>query len=173
MIIDPDGDGNWMDNNFLMDIKSDKRGVTASPGSYKVTVRDTDVAPVASFSKSSVRLTEGSELSAGNEVSISVAVPMGTKAANTPAGIGSLTNELRFTASPEGAAVATCPTADAPDEKAVVAVTLGGQLELLTSGDNEGQYETERRAGTMRFTACGDMSGFTTRWSRSASSRRR
>ena len=160
VIIDPGGDGNWVDNKFSISIDSSEIGLSANPGSYAITVRDTDVAPVASFSKPSVRLTEGTQTSVGSEVAVSVAVPMGTKAANTPAGIGSLTNEIRFTASPEGAAVATCPTADAPDEDAVIAVTLGGQLELLTSGDNEGQYETDARAGTLSFTACGDMSGF-------------
>ena len=161
VIIDPGGDGNWVDNMFTMDIESDELGISPNPGSFRVTVSDTDVAPVAAFSKSSVRLTEGSELSEGNEVSVSVAVPQGTMAANTPAGIGSLTNEIRFTASPEGAAVATCPEEGAMGYgDAVVAVTLGGNLELLGSGDNEGQYETDARAGTMRFTACGDMSGF-------------
>ena len=32
VIIDPGGDGNWMDNNFSMDIESDKRRHIGQPG---------------------------------------------------------------------------------------------------------------------------------------------
>ena len=160
VIIDPGGDGNWVDDMFTMTIESDVGTIDPNPANFKVTVRDTDVAPVASFTPSSVRLTEGTMTSTGSEVAISVAVPTGTMAANTPAGIDSLQNELRFTASPEGAAVATCPGAtDDNYGDAVVAVTLGAAT-LLDSGDNEGQYQTASRAGTLGFTACRDMSGF-------------
>ena len=164
-IVDPGGDGNWVDNMFIMTIESDVSTVDPEPANFTVTVSDTDVAPVASFSKSSVRLTEGSETSTGNEVSLSVAVPEGTMAANTPAGIASLTNNIRFSASPEGAAVATCPApADENYGDAVVAVTTDN-ITLQASGDNAGQYQSDNGAGalgtaTLSFAACGDMSGF-------------
>ena len=165
VIVDPGGDGNWVDNMFTMTIESSLGPVDPDPANFTVTVSDTDVAPVASFSKSSVRLTEGSETSTGNEVSLSVAVPEGTMAANTPAGIASLTNNIRFSASPEGAAVAACPVStDDNYGEAVVAVTTDN-ITLQASGDNEGQYQSDNAAGalgtaTLSFAACGDMSGF-------------
>ena len=166
VIIDPGGDGNWVDNMFTMNIESDALGISPSPGSFRVTVSDTDVAPVAAFGKSSIRLTEGSATTDANAVSVTVAVPRGTMPANTPDGIGSLTNQIRFSASPEGAAVATCPAATADNYgTAVVAVTPTG-ITLVASGDNEGQYQTDVGAGTLAASAsfgleaCGDMSGF-------------
>ena len=166
VIIDPGGDGNWVDNMFTMNIESDALGISPSPGSFRVTVRDTDVAPVAAFGKSSVRLTEGSATTGTNAVTVTVAVPKGTKAANTPAGISELTNNIRFSASPEGAAVDECPAATADNYgDAVVAVTPNG-ITLVASGDNEGQYMADAGAGNLAATAsfgleaCGDMSGF-------------
>ncbi|MCE2543879.1 MAG: hypothetical protein J4F30_10685, partial [Acidobacteria bacterium] len=58
VIVDPGGDGNWVDNMFTMTIESSLGPVDPDPANFTVTVSDTDVAPVASFSKSSVRLTE-------------------------------------------------------------------------------------------------------------------
>ena len=166
VIIDPGGDGNWVDNMFTMTIESSVATVDPDPANFRVTVTDTDVAPVASFSPSSVRLTEGTQTSTGSEVSISVAVPTGTMAANTPAGIGSLTNNIRFTASPAGATAATCPAnAEAEGYGEVVLAVTPAAITLQTTGDNEGQYQADNGAGTLgtatlSFQACGDMSGF-------------
>ena len=72
VIIDPDGDGNWMDNSFIMDIESDELGISASPGSYKVTVVDTSVQPTAKFSKTSLALTEETQTSVPVTITVGV-----------------------------------------------------------------------------------------------------
>ena len=63
VIIDPDGDTNWVDNKFTINIESDKLGISPNPGSYSVTVTDDDVQPTAKFSKTSLVLTEETETS--------------------------------------------------------------------------------------------------------------
>ena len=75
MIIDPSGDGNWVDNKFSIKIESDDVAISANPGTYSVTVRDTDVQPAVTFSKTSVALTEGTATVAANTVNIAVGVP--------------------------------------------------------------------------------------------------
>ena len=92
VIIDPSGDGNWVDNKFSINIESDERKGRLSQrrALYSVTVRDTDVQPAVTFSKTSVALTEGTATVAANTVNIAVGVPTGTKPANTPAGISAL-----------------------------------------------------------------------------------
>ena len=158
VIIDPMGDGNWVDNSFSIDIESDKIGLSANPGSYKVTVIDNDVAPVATFSKTSLALTEETETTV--PVSIAVGVPTGTKAANTPDGIAQLTNNVQFTTSPAGAAVMDNCVADDDDD--VIAITLNGIGEVA---DEDDTYQVTGGAGnvgtaTIGIEACGDMSDF-------------
>ena len=161
VIIDPDGDGNWMDNNFIMDIESDMLGISASPGSYKVTVVDTSVQPTAKFSKTSVALTEGTQTSGGNEVAITVGVGEDDTA---PAGLTSLTNPIQFTTSPAGAAVLT--DCDPMSEKDVIALTLSGIDAAMDDGDTVADtWQVSQGAGgnaaaTIGIVACGDMSGF-------------
>ena len=87
VIIDPGGDGNWMDNNFIMDIESSMLGISANPGSYKVTVVDTSVQPTAKFSKTSLVLTEETQTSV--PVAITVGVPTGADDPPAPAGLAS------------------------------------------------------------------------------------
>ena len=154
VIIDPGGDGNWMDNNFLMDIESDKRGVTASPGSYKVTVVDTSVQPTAKFSKTSLALTEETA------TTVPVAITVGVGADDTaPDGLTSLTNMIQFTTSPAGAAVLN--DCDGDSEKDVIALTLVG---IAAEGEDD-TWEVQQGIGqastaTIGVEACGDMSGF-------------
>ena len=158
VIIDPDGDGNWVNNNFSIDIESDKIGLSANPGSYRVTVVDTDVQPTVKFSKTSLALTE--ETATTVPVSITVGVPTGTKAENTP-DTGSLTNNIRFTASPAGAAVDMC---DPMSEDDVIAVDLAG-IDAYTMGGATDTWQVTGNAGnvgtaTIGIEACGDMSSF-------------
>ena len=159
VIIDPGGDGNWMDNNFIMDIESDMLGISASPGSYKVTVVDTSVQPTAKFSKTSLVLTEETQTSV--PVAITVGVPTGADDPPAPAGLASLTNNVQFTTSPAGAAVLVC---DAASEKDVVALTLSG-IGAFTEMDAKDTWQVNAGAGsdaaaTIGVEACGDMSGF-------------
>ena len=102
VIIDPGGDGNWADNSFTMDLRTVEAGVSPTPGSFKVTVRDTSPQPTVSFSRTSVSLTEGSQTTTGNPVNVEIGVPPKMTA---PTGMNSLTNVIQFTTSPAGAAV--------------------------------------------------------------------
>ena len=165
VIIDPSGDGNWVDNKFSIKIESDDVAISANPGTYSVTVGDTDVQPAVTFSKTSVALTEGTATVAANTVNIAVGVPKGTKPANTPAGISVLTNQIRFTASPAGAAVATCPAStEANYGDAVIGLTVNG-IAPYTEMMAEDTWQVTNMAGnigtaTIGIEACGDMSGF-------------
>ena len=159
VIIDPGGDGNWMDNDFIMDIESDMLGISASPGSYKVTVVDTSVQPTAKFSKTSLVLTEETQTSV--PVAITVGVPTGADDPPAPAGLASLTNNVQFTTSPAGAAVTTCA---ADSEKDVIALTFAG-IGPFTEMDAKDTWQVQAGAGsdaaaTINIEACGDMSGF-------------
>ena len=155
VIIDPDGDGNWMDNNFIMDIESSMLGISASPGSYKVTVVDTSVQPTAKFSKTSLALTEETQ------TSVPVAITVGVGADDTaPAGLASLTNNIQFTTSPAGAAVLDNCVADDDDD--VIALMLVG---VAAEGTEDDTWQVQAGAGsdataTIGIEACGDMSGF-------------
>ena len=155
VIIDPDGDGNWMDNSFIMDIESDELGISASPGSYKVTVVDTSVQPTAKFSKTSLALTEETQ------TSVPVAITVGVGADDTaPAGLASLTNNVQFTTSPAGAAVLTTATPMSEDD--VIALDLTG---IAAEGTEDDTWQVQAGAGsdataTIGIEACGDMSGF-------------
>ena len=162
VIIDPDGDGNWVDNKFSINIESDALGISPNPGSYRVTVIDTDVQPAVTFSKTNVSLTEETQTTV--PVAITVGVPSGTKADVTPAGIASLSNNIRFTTSPKGAAVLDNCVADSDDD--VIAITLAG----IDGAEDDGTavpetYQVTGGAGsvgtaTISIEACGDMSGF-------------
>ena len=154
VIIDPDGDGNWMDNSFIMDIESDELGITASPGSYKITVVDTSVQPTAKFSKTSLSLTEETQTT----VPVAITVGVGTDD-TAPAGLASLTNNVQFTTSPAGAAVTECVMDDDDD---VIALMLTG---IEAVADEDDTWQVQAGAGsdataTISIEACGDMSGF-------------
>jgi hypothetical protein len=156
VIIDPGGDGNWMDNDFIMDIESSMLGISANPGSYKVTVVDTSVQPTAKFSKTSLALTEETE------TTVPVSITVGVGADDTaPAGLASLTNNVQFTTSPAGAAVEAC---DPMSEKDVIALDLSG-ISTFTEMDAKDTWQVDAGAGgdataTIGIEACGDMSGF-------------
>ena len=129
-------------------------GISASPGSYKVTVRDTSVQPTAKFSKTSLALTEETQ------TTVPVAITVGVGADDTaPDGLTSLTNKIQFTTSPAGAAVADC---DPMSDDDVIALDLIG---IAAEGTEDDTWEVQAGAGsdaaaTIGIEACGDMSGF-------------
>ena len=156
VIIDPGGDGNWVDNNFTMNLESDMLGISPNPGSYRVTVSDTSVQPTAKFSKTSVALTEGTQTTTANPVAITVGVGADD---TVPSGLTTLTNNVQFTTSPAGAAVETC-VADSDDD--VIALALSG---IAPEGTEDDTWQVTGGAGnvgtaTIGIEACGDMSGF-------------
>ena len=156
LIIDPDKDGNWIDNKFTMSIESDMLGISPSPGSARVTVVDTDAQPTVSFSKASVSLTEDSQTVSP------VAIMLGAGedgADDDPGQMSALTNTIRFTTSPADAAVLTTCADDA-----VIALELSGGITEVA--DEDDTWEITGDAGqitgadTIGITACVDMTGF-------------
>ena len=79
-LIDPMGDDDWNNGKFSMTLRAAGRGITPSPATFSVTVMDNDTAPVASFSKTSISLTEDSS----TPVTVKVDVPRGTPAGDRP-----------------------------------------------------------------------------------------
>ncbi len=163
IIIDPDGDGNWMDNMFTMDLRTPKAGISPSPGSYRVTVRDTSAQPTVAFSRTSVGLTEGTQTTEGNPVNVVFGAGK-TGTDDDPSGMGSLTNVIQFTTSPEGAAVTGgCNTTDDND---VLNLSFGNSIEAVTDEEDTWMVGAAGQIGgtpanyTIGIEACGDMSGF-------------
>ena len=161
VIIDPGGDGNWADNSFTMDLRTEEAGVSPTPGSFKVTVRDTSPQPTVSFSRTSVSLTEGSQTTTGNPVNVEIGVPPKMTA---PTGMNSLTNVIQFTTSPAGAAVVGMCDATGDDD--VIALTLGGSITEVTDEDDTymvgaaGQIGSTPGNHSIGIEACGDMSSY-------------
>ena len=160
VIIDPGGDGNWADNSFTMDLRTQQVGVSPSPGSFKVTVRDTSPQPTVSFSRTSVSLTEGSQTTTGNPVNVEIGVPPKMTA---PTGMASLTNVIQFTTSPAGAAVVgECVAGD--DD--VIALDLGSSIEEVQDEEDTymvgaaGQIGSTPGNHSIGIEACGDMSSY-------------
>ena len=152
VIIDPGGDGNWQDNKFTMDLRTEQPGVSPSPGSHTVTVVDTDSAPTVKFSKTSVALTEETQTGTVNPVTITVDNEDG------PAGLASLSNRIKFTTSPAGAVVTAGCVVMGDDD--ILNIKLDGYSKdgadtwMLNAGAaNVGTV-------TIAIEACGDMSRF-------------
>ena len=156
LIIDPDKDGNWIDNKFTMSIESDMLGISPSPGSARVTVVDTDAQPTVSFSKASVNLTEDSQTVSP----LSIELGAGEDGPeDDPGQMSQLTNTIRFTTSPADAAVETTCADDA-----VIALALSSGITKVADEDDTWQVtgDAGQIAGmdTIGITACGDMSGY-------------
>ena len=110
VIIDPGGDGNWVDNMFTMRLVT--TAVTdgpippsPSPASYIVTVTDEDPQPTVSFSESSLSLTEGSATAAGYSISVGLTAGNPRITTDDPANMADLTTMVEFAASPATAVV--------------------------------------------------------------------
>ena len=136
-------------------------GVSPTPGSYKVTVRDNSPQPTVSFSRTSVSLTEGSQTTTGNPVNVEIGVPPKMTA---PTGMTTLTNVIQFTTSPAGAAVVgDCVAMGDAD---VIALTLGSAIEAEADEDDTYMVGEAGDIGvipanyTIGIEACGDMSSY-------------
>ena len=79
-LIDPAGDNDWNNGKFTMTLKAAGRNIVPSPAQFSVTVMDNDTPPVASFSKTSISLTEDSS----TPVTVKVDVPRGTPDSSRP-----------------------------------------------------------------------------------------
>ena len=187
VIIDPAGDGDWLDDKFIMrlvtgtlpnDADDDPVGPavppTPSPANFTVTVNDKDPQPSVVFSKSSVSLTEGSETS--NAVTVGLIAGDPKKTSDDPTSMGDLENEIEFVADNSdafvisevtmvaGAPVNTCKATGATEPYAALLITLGNGI---TYDPDEETFTTSASGGlnaaddvTMDFVACSDMSGY-------------
>ena len=171
VIIDPGGDGNWVDNRFTMRLVT--TAVTDGPippspvpASFIVTVTDKDPQATVSFSPSELSLTEGSETAAGNSIGISLEAGNPLSTTDNPANLGDLTNNVQFTTSPRGAVVvaadaATTGCVDTRDSD-IISVVLTG----ITHDAATGVFSVTAGLGSIADTAsfaveaCGDKSGF-------------
>ena len=96
-LIDPAGDGDWKNGKFTMTLKAGGFGITPSPATFSVTVMDNDTPPSATFSKTSISLTEDSS----TPVTVKVDVPRGTPGDDRPT---ALDGEITTTAPGRAAA---------------------------------------------------------------------
>ena len=176
VIIDPGGDGNWVDNMFTMRLVT--TAVTdgpippsPSPASFIVTVTDKDPQATVSFSESSLSLTEGSETAAGYEIGVELTAGNPRTTTDDPANMADLANMVQFRASPATAIVVVTGedsgcvdtrdsdvlsiTVDADSgityDAATRTFTVTEELGDLLADENEASFEVE---------ACGDKSGF-------------
>ena len=170
VIIDPDGDGNWVDDKFTMRLVTTALTdgpipTSPSPASYIVTVTDEDPQATVSFSPSEFSLTEGSETAAGNSIGISLEAGNPKSALDNPDSLGDLENNVQFTTSPRGAVVVstdgTSACVDTRDSD-IISVVLTG----ITHTPATGVFEVTAALGEIGETAsfaveaCGDKSGF-------------
>ena len=161
VIIDPEGDDDWVDSSFTMTLRASGQGIAANPASVKVRITDINSQPTVSFSKTSVNLTEASR--GTTPVAINLGVPTGE---TDPGGMSQLTNSIQFTTSPVGAAVvaADCTVEVAAD--AVIAITLQGIETFDNMNAMVDAWQVDGNAGaidgmdTIAIEACGDMSGY-------------
>ena len=86
--------------------------------------------PTVSFSSTSIALTEGTQTTDGNPVSIMNLARMTAKMTD-PTGMSKLMNTIQFTTSPKGAAVESCVDVDGKDDD-VIALTFGTQATVAT-----------------------------------------
>ena len=171
VIIDPGGDGNWVDNKFTMRLVT--TAVTdgpippsPSPASYIVTVTDNDHQPTVSFSESSLSLTEGSATAAGYSISLGLEAGNPRITTDNPANMADLTSNVKFTASPATAVVFhenEVSGCDGTHDRDVISLDLGSAItydaatRMYTVSDPVGAL-TEN--ASFEVEACGDKSGF-------------
>ena len=181
VIIDPGGDGNWVDNMFTMRLVT--TAVTdgpippsPSPASYIVSVTDKDPQATVSFSESSLSLTEGTATAAGYEVGVVLTAGNPRTTSDDPDSLADLTNLVQFRASPATAIVvvtdpATTGCVDTRDSD-VLSITVESGSNITyddttktftvgTAGTTElGDLLDAETSASFAVEACGDKSEF-------------
>ena len=171
VIIDPGGDGNWVDDKFTMRLVTaaaetdDPIPPSPSPASFIVTVTDKDPQATVSFSESSLSLTEGTATAAGYEISVALTAGNPRITTDDPAGLALLTNNVQFVASPATAIVFDDDGSGCVDtrDSDVLSLTLGSAItydtatKRFTVSDPLGVLTDE---ASFEVEACGDKSGF-------------
>ena len=149
------GDLNWKDEDYSIKLESDAGAVAPNPGVFTVTVMDDEVAPVAKFERTSVKLTEDST------TMVDVRVVTGVRGTPVP-DISTFNSEIGIMVSPAGAVAATCP-ASAAETNAVMltgaTVTDARRGMWDITGDISGLSVTVAGAA-LTITACEDMSNY-------------
>ena len=112
-LIDPAGDGDWKNGKFTMTLKAGGFGITPSPATFTVTVMDNDTPPSATFSKTSISLTEDSS----TPVTVKVDVPRGTPGDDRPTALdGEITTTAPGLAAAPSVLMVMVNPADALDD---------------------------------------------------------
>ena len=175
VIIDPGGDGNWVDNKFTMRlvttaVQDGPIPPSPSPASFIVTVTDEDPQATVSFSESSLSLTEGTATAAGYEISVELTAGNPRITTDDPDNMDDLTNLVQFRASPATAIVfhddSDVSGCDATHDRDVLSLNLTDGGITYTAATRTFQVDaalgTLLDAGEASFQveACGDKSGF-------------
>ena len=111
-IMDPAGDGDWKDNKFTMTLRASGPQIVPSPAQFTVTVTDSDTAPVATFSKTSISLTEDSS----TPVKVGVNTPRNTPPSAIPAALADIINTTTRGRAARSVLLVTVDPADALDD---------------------------------------------------------
>ena len=152
------GDPNWNNESYSIKLQSTAGAIAPNPGVFTVMVIDDEVAPVAKFDRTSVKLTEDSNTSVG------VRVVTGARGVPLPV-ITSFTSMLGITVSPVGAVAATCPTSAAKTNAlmltgAVVTDARTGMWDVTGNISTLGVASPAAAAANLMIRACGDMSNY-------------
>ena len=173
-LIDPAGDANWKDDKGSMSLRPQTLGVSANPGSVRVTVSDIDPTPTVAWDPSSLTLLERS--SAVDPIGINVVAGKAADPADDPEALSAVAGNIEFTISPAAAVLHDLQTGnpmdcdpDSEDDVLFIdftnvenATRVGAAMGTLQTTGTVGNHvagSTTTRA-MLTVTACGDMAGY-------------
>ena len=153
LTVDPVQDADSHNDEFTLRLRSTESIDTGAR--YRGTVIDDDPLATATFSRTDIKIFEGSEA----QLSVRVAAPEG-ESFPTQAG----DQNIVLSVTPAAAVgVAECPT----DRESRYALRIWSETETVTSGPGRGEVTIEkgianyqRGPADLRLTACGDMSDY-------------
>ena len=153
LTVDPVQDADSLNDEFSLRLRSTESIDTGAR--YRGTVIDDDPLATATFSRTDIKIFEGSEA----QLSVRVAAPEG-ESFPTQAG----DQNIVLSVTPAAAVgVAECPT----DRESRYALRIWSETETVTSGPGRGEVTIDksianyqRGPAELRLTACGDMSDF-------------
>ena len=153
LTVDPVQDADSLNDEFSLRLRSTESIDTGAR--YRGTVIDDDPLATATFSRTDIKIFEGSEA----QLSVRVAAPEG-ESFPTQAGDQNIVLSVTPAAAVD---VEECPT----DRESRYALRIWSETETVTSGPGRGEVTIEkgianyqRGPADLRLTACGDMSDF-------------
>ena len=153
LTVDPVQDADSLNDEFSLRLRSTESIDTGAR--YRGTVIDDDPLATATFSRTDIKVFEGTEA----QLSVRVAAPEGE---SFPTQAGDQNIVLRATPA-AAVGVAECPT----ESESRFALRIWSETETLTPGPGRGEVTIEkgianyqREPADLRLTACGDMSDY-------------